>query len=349
MNPVAGAVRVTDRLEAREALRTNLLGSGGQADVRTLDCALIRSVVWALWRRDEGAHILAIMNMALGVTAAMDGEARTAERRAELRDALDELADAGDVIETDHGRWLPAPMRSVDIGGSDRRNLIVGGLPTGALPSGLRIGLTHRGASRIAEGDALCSALGIPGMPIDAWIGVGDGSLDEWADGILKSELGPFTDDGDERISIYDPKRTGFQRNRWTEKFTALSGICLALLTGVFGVRRYRLTEIVGGRIRRCGAALMPGEGRRLMYALDARAGNPVTVRLAGTADSITVTLGNELPAAERRLLSALGMQQPLAEGRFYPQVWHLDRTHERVVRTRFAALGINIIDVPQE
>ena len=59
----------------------------------------------------------------------------------------------------------------------------------------------------------------------------------------------------------------------------------------IFGVREYRIVELKNGSVIAINNSLAPGDVRRLMYALDLKAGKPVEIRMEAKGGSIFFTL----------------------------------------------------------
>lgn len=332
---------MTDAAAAHE-LRRAL--AAPEHDSLARGCALVQSVLWALTRDGLPAHILRILNVAVDI-AAGDGTSDERLIRAQLRDALDELADAGDTVDVGDGRWLPAATREVDLAHKDGTRLFVGGVPTGSLPPHLQAILTAHGPFRRTQGDAARLELDLPTESLEAWADAPSLPLQAWAEPLLDSPLPPYSEPSDgTRFRFYAPAQArpgASQGSRWVDPPPEGFGRLLVERTRVFGAREYRIAELRRSRIESCGAVLLRGEHRRLMYALDDRAGNPVSAKVMRQADSLMLTLWSEVPRAEQRLFAALGDLQERDDDRYYPRAWRFDLSHADFVEVRLRALGI--------
>jgi hypothetical protein len=101
------SARLLPEKEAKE-----LWAESGDADgLHSHHCALLRSCLWALTRQGTPTHVLRLLNLAVDVAAARDGQAPRTDLRDELRQSLEDLADAGDAVSLAEGHWLPAAAR----------------------------------------------------------------------------------------------------------------------------------------------------------------------------------------------------------------------------------------------
>jgi hypothetical protein len=319
------------------------VASGEAVDRLAEDCALARGLLWAMTRGGDPAHVLRMVNAGVDVCGADGGDAERAVR-ARLREALDELAEAGDAIEVGGGHWLPAAVREVAGDASLSTRLLVGGLPTDVLPTHLQAFVDAHGPFRHVHGDALRAELELPTQPLEAWADVPNASLQAWAASLLQSKLPAYSEPPDGgRFRFYSPgaaPRGAVQRARWDER-PPDHGRLLVERRRPTGAREYRIAEVSGRRVERCAAVLLPGEHRRLMYALDERAKNPTRVDVTRADGGLLVVLRSELPWAEQRLFGALGRLLPNASNNCYPRTWRFDLAHEEAVLARLAALCV--------
>lgn len=265
--------------------------------------------------------------------------------RERLREALDELADVGDIIELAGGRWLAAFTRQVALGTETDDRLVVGGVPTSLLPTEQRGLLVHRGALRVTRGDAFGSALSLVDETLESWLGDSPADLEQWARSLLAQELDSYSPEEGARFRVYVPalaRQREPQGFRWREQLGQLDGRFFADRELAFGVRQSRIVEIRDGRIIASGVpSLGGGDRRRLLYALDALARNPtrITVR---TASSLSLVLQSEVPRAERRVFAALG-ELSVPEEKYYPRTWTFRIEHKRTILARLSALRVDL------
>ena len=118
------------------------------------------------------------------------------------------------------------------LGTPDDTRLLVGGLPTSALPNELSAKLRHHGAFRRMAGGLVAKELGLPEESRDSWIGAGPPDIKAWTESVFQGEYEAFTERNDSgRFSIYTPDgaRPGTpQLRRWVDRPEKLSGVFLA-------------------------------------------------------------------------------------------------------------------------
>jgi hypothetical protein len=339
-------VHPVDVNETKRCLAASLVGTE-TADSQSVGAGLLRSLLWAYSRNGDAPYVLRFMNPALDLWMAYRATANEHEAREQLNLILEDLETAGDALALPEGRWLPGPTREVDLATGDGSRLLVGGLPTNVLPRGLRPRISHHGAFRRLRGDLLRPTISLPVETVDSWTG-SPPDLGEWARKILAADLPPYSpneEDADFRIYSGQPCRIGApQSHRWVDRTNqVLPGRYLARRQRVFGAREYRVVEIANGRIVRSGSILLPGEARRLQYAIDTRSGNPVHVKTATDREGLIVYLTSEVPRSEQRLFAALGRLEAPGE-RYYPRVWHFPKERHPLVVSRLHALGAKVV-----
>jgi hypothetical protein len=336
--------------EAARSIRQELVGAI-DCDQLACDSALLRSCVWALTRGERPVHTLKLLNLAIELSpdALLSEEAGVPEeRRSRLRGTLEELSEAGDLVSLANGRWLPAPTRQVPLRTGDDTRLLVGGVPTSALPSELARSIRHHGVFRRVTGDGLSAALALPCEGYESWVGEAPKDLQAWTRAVLDGTYEGFTETNDSgRFSFYAPQiaRPGaLQAKRWVDRPDKLGGRFLARRDLPFGIRQYRAAEIVDGRVVR---VMLPrlgaGDLRRLMYGLDAIAGNPVLVDAELSAKEFVVVLASEVPGPERRLFAALGTLSVPPE-KYYPRTWRFPVQFAAEIRNRLSALEVRLV-----
>jgi hypothetical protein len=268
--------------------------------------------------------------------------------RSRLRNTLNELDGAGDVVSLANGRWLPAPTREVRLGTPDDTRLLVGGMPTSLLPAELSSRVRHHGAFRRTTGGTVATELALPMESRDSWVGVGPADLKTWTQSVFEGDYEAFTEGNDSgRFSIYAPQsaRPGTpQLRRWVDRPEKLSGRFLGRRELPFGMRQYRAVEVVQGRIARLmRLRLGAGDLRRLMYGLDALAKNAVAVEYEISGDEISVILRSEIPRPEQRLFAALG-QLSFPPEKYYPRTWRFPRQYGAEIHARLTSLCIQLV-----
>lgn len=341
MTEYPAGMRVISAEKAGALLLGHLLGALGKTDQLAIDCALLRSCLWTLSGGERPVHSLRLLNLAVEcepVCLSVEKE-DDSQVRLRLRNSLNELEAGGDVVGLANGRWLPAPTREVKLGTPDGTRLLVGGLPTSALPTELSAKLRHHGAFRRMAGGLVAKELGLPEESRDSWIGAGPPDIKAWTESVFQGEYEAFTEGNDSgRFSIYTPDgaRPGTpQLRRWVDRPEKLSGRFLGRRDLPFGMRQHRAVELVQGRIARLQRLrLGTGDLRRLMYGLDALAKNPVTVEYETSSDEISVVLRSEIPRPEQRLFAALG-QLSFPDEKYYPRIWRFPRQYGAEIHSR--------------
>lgn len=341
-------MRLVSTEEASATVREQLVGTP-VCDELAVDCGLLRSCLWALSGGDRPVHSLRLLNLALESSpdAVITGGENDSEIRLRLRGSLNELADAGDVVSLANGRWLPAPTREVRLGTSDGARLLVGGFPTSLLPAELSAKIRHRGAFRRMIGGDLAKDLALRAEPFDSWVGAGPVDVKAWTASVLEGEFEAFTEPNDsQQFRVYAPQsaRPGApQFKRWFDRPEKLSGRFLGRRELSFGMRQYRAVDLVNGRVARLmGLKLATGDVRRLMYGLDALAGNPVLVEYDMRDDDFVLVLASEIPGPEQRFFAALG-ELSFPPEKYYPRTWRFPRLYASEVHSRLTSLGVRL------
>lgn len=335
------------QIVSRDHARARVLKSIGlqpHAPASVVRFEMLRTLVWALTGGRDPVHVLRLLNRALDAALGVADEDLGPEAlRSTLRDALDELAMAGDIAELDGGLWVPAPTRLVSIASRDEA-LLVGGLPTRYLTGVSAAAITRKGPFRFVA-RSMADVLGVPVEEIADWARRPEQPLSEWAAQVLAQRLPEYEEPAEgARIEFYMPQRAPAgapQFKRWYERYGDGSAVGLARRTRAFGSREYRVVEVVSGQVVRSGAALARGEARRLMYALDAEARNCTRARWASAGAGGRLVLNSVLPHAEHRIMAALG-SLTVPEDRLYEQRWDFG-SHGEQVRAVVSELSIQL------
>ena len=325
--------------------------------------ATLRAALWAL--TDAGAtpvYTLRLLNLARHLAGPALGPGQDAsppdddpeygvEPPVTLRDILDELAALGDVARLAGGSWLPAPLRAVPLQHVDRW-LLVGGLPTMLLPHDVRSKVQHRGVARLLPAPVALAASGLRVQTEAAWLQAPDDDIAAWADRILReTPLEPPSDDLAARnLALYRPNRASagaWQHQRWWP-FGPGGNVSRGRFLGRIATRmgrQYLVVDLHDGHVRAAGA--VSGETidvRRMLYALDRLANRPTRIaRFAGPV-SVVYELRSELPAAELRLLRALGGQLTVpSDGNYYPRCWTVWPNLAPRMDRAIQALGVKV------
>lgn len=272
--------------------------------------------------------------------------------RVTLDTVLDDLADHGDLARLPRGYWLPAPLRIVlpeQLGHA----LLIGGMPTPFLPDDERARIDHRGPSRLVRLPMTDWACALPEQPEDAWLRrpVGQKPLSGWASAVLDdASLGlPGTALVGDQVQLYRPDRAGTgatQHARWSSpggSTTREPRRFLARRQTRAG-REYQIVSVQDGKVLEIGDLPASVEVRRLLYGLDAAAGRPTIITQLRAARTVGYEIRSELPAAERRLLRALGGELTVpANGDYYPRCWTVHQDLAPRVERSLRDLGVKV------
>lgn len=327
--------RAITKAEAHCNLTQELTGSES-CDQVAEDCALLRSCTWALTDGVRPVHILRLLNLASTLHFSGGGA------RVQLKEALEELSECGDLAELSSGQWLPAPTREVRLGTADDVRLLVGGFPTSLLSVEQAVQIEHTGPYRRLKGGALSKALHLTSQNLDAWMGHAPGDLLAWTRSTLQGNFERYRSTG-RSIEVYAPELfppSKPQLARWVERTEKLQGTYLSREKLPFGGKRHFVVKIEGGQIR--GNRLMlRADFRRLMYGLDLLAEKSVTVEEVLSPTETSFILKSELPQAEQRFFAVLG-QLTVPEDKYYPRTWKFQKEHAIEIKKRLATLGVS-------
>jgi hypothetical protein len=262
--------------------------------------------------------------------------------RAELREALSALEDAGDLLQLSGGYWCPATARLVAIS-ADGGHLLIGGVPSSLLPiesDAVQYHGPHRHLAKLAP--ELAAAL--PVEEFASWSRVPNVTLQEWNRDMTESlERQPYSPMSAEAFEFYVPasSRPGTpQFRRWSDSAGNTTGTLLARRMRLYGAREYRLVDVRAGRI--VGACDLQGvDVRRLMYARDLVARNAVRARRLQVGERAEWLFTSELPRAEQRTFAAFGTLT-IPDDRPFERRWAFSR-NEEVALGMLRELGITL------
>lgn len=281
---------------------------------------LLRSTVWSMATADSKAHVNRVLGTALSAWQLLSPRTNLSEEalRGELREALASLEDAGDLIELSGGYWAPAAVRLVKLP-NGAGYFLVGGIPTALLL--LEDGaIQFHGPHRHLATPTARIAAALPHEDLKSWAGLPELSLRDWSRTLLESlERTPYTPRTNDGFEFYLPAKCKLgtsQFFRWSESAGDTTGTLLARRLRMYGAREYRLVDVSAGEIIRA-CDLLDVDVRRLMYALDLQAGNPVRARLVRVRDQTEWLFTSELPRAEQRTFAAFGSLRIPDERRF--------------------------------
>lgn len=330
------------RPEAVAALRRAL--SLGSCPASASRFEILRAAVWSIAAPGSKAHVSRVLGTALATWRMLAERQTPGEEalRAELREALTILEDAGALVELSGGYWAPATARFVEL--PDRAGyLLVGGVPSAVLPlEGYEIQFhgPHRYLSTLPQ--ELTPV--IPVESLASWARLPSSPLLAWARELFESlERQPYLPASAEAFEFYAPERSKLrvpQFLRWSEGPGDASTTMLARRTRLYGAREYRLVEVRAGRIISvCDTHDV--DVRRLMYALDRAAKNPVRARRIGEGLPAEWLFESELPRAEQRTFAAFGTLS-IPDDRPFQRRWTFVR-HEETALALLHSLGVDL------
>jgi hypothetical protein len=266
--------------------------------------------VWSLAAPSKKVHINRILNAALPIWSLGSGRVGVSEEtlRAELREGLVILEDAGDLVELSNGYWVPATSRFVELPGGTAY-LLIGGVPSALLQIDQNV-IQYHGPYRYLERLPVELAALFPIEAHESWARLPPGSLQEWAQDVFDSlDRQPYSPTNSESFEYYlpDSVRQGIpQFRRWSESAGHTNTTRLARRVRLYGTREYRLVDVRSGKIVSV-CELQDIDVRRLMYALDQKAKNPVHARQLRLDHPPEWLFTSELPRAEQRTFAAFG------------------------------------------
>lgn len=321
------------------------LGSCSVSDSRF---EILRATVWSLAAPSRSAYVSRVIGTAVPTWRLLSDRSTVSEEilRAELREALTTLQDVGDLLEFSGGYWSPATTRLVAL--PDGSHLLVGGVPTEWLLDGSDV--EHHGPFRCLTVVPATVASALPIEEFASWARMPTLPLEAWARDVIDSlERAPYSPSTSEAFEFYMPESCQFgapQFKRWTESAGSTTATLLARRRRLYGAREFRLVDVRSGRI--AGACeLHDTDARRLMYAFDLFAKNPIRALAQRVDGRVEWRLTSALPRSEQRMFAALGTSSTPTD-RPYEKRWTFVR-NEELALDMLRALGIQVAQRPRE
>lgn len=318
-----------------------------QALLPAAAASALRSAVWAgtgaeAEGRDlEGVHVTRVMNLASRLLRPLKPDSAGDSFIRDLcRDALSDLGRLGDLVRIAGGRWLPAPLRAVQLRASNEW-MLIGGLPS----SRLRIAipdLRHVGFVRVSD----APPSGMYRQSLGEWLDKPTPGLSDWLDRLIASANWLPFDSPDADFEVYVPRKGDFQTQRWQD-FTrrAPNGIALIRRRRASPEGTFLLARFNRGRLTDTFSLSSAVDSRRVCYAFDARSALPTQARFDMLDEaSLLITLRDSLPTPEFRLFTALAIVMPNEDGHLYPRRWRVRREHALELIEALRGLGIDLV-----
>jgi hypothetical protein len=338
-----GSVELQSRTQAIETLKDSM---NVDACCLSRECQfeLLRSAVWGLSAPLSHVHISRVINSTLASWKLLSDFTTGAEEvfRRDIREAMSVLEAAGDLIELGKGYWTSATTRTVCLPNTSSR-LIVGGLPCSLfyMPrDAIRFHGPHRHIASI-NGPI---ATAIPSESFNSWVKLPEGTLRAWSSTHVEAlQLSTYNPNSSDPFEFYIPqfaKRYSPQFKRWYGNAKLSTGRYIARRRRVYGANEFRLVELKSGQITK-SCELEPVDVRRLMYAYDFQANNPVRVKVSQHQTNSEWLFSSELPLPEQRAFSAIG-KLVIPGDRPYLRRWSFPNNDD-MVRSLVSALGMEI------
>lgn len=250
-------------------------------------------------------------------------------------DVLKSLAELGDMVGLEGGKWLVSPPHAVWAG--DGLAVLLGGGPMEVLPRAVAASAWVSGRGRLVE-PAVCEGWADLWDAKD-WIGAPAEGLVAWSVRLLAEAAARLTDAPNDMGETF-----AYLRSRWVRlaELPADEGGLLLFRERVGQGNSYFVGELARKRIRRL-SAIGASDARRLRFYLDAQANRPVRVRATTASQGlVTLRLARALPEREARVL-LLGWRFPSPEGE-HPGVTHHVFPVETLPIVRRAFEGLKIV-----
>ncbi|WP_230632417.1 hypothetical protein [Chromobacterium violaceum] len=246
---------------------------------------------------------------------------------------LDSLAELGDMVRLEGGRWLVAPAYAVQAG--DGLAVLLGGGPMEVLPQTMAVSARAAGRVRLVETTACVGWADL--WDADEWIGAPAEGLEAWSVRLLAETAARLTDAPNDM-----GETSAYLLREWVRlvDLPADKGGLLLCRSRIGQASSYFIGEFIRGRLRRLSAIGSP-DARRLRFHLDAQSNRPIRVKASVSKGLAKLRLVRRLPEREARVL-LLGWQVPVPEGEHPGVTYHVFPLEMlSIVRRAFEGLGI--------
>ncbi|WP_212045211.1 hypothetical protein [Burkholderia cenocepacia] len=256
-----------------------------------------------------------------------------------VMEVLDSLAELGDMVRLEGGKWLTAPIHAVRV--DDGLAVLLGGGPLGTLPRSIASTARATGRVRFVEQTTCESFMDL--WEADEWICAPTEGLELWSAKLMGEATARLTDAPNDMGETHV-----YLRREWVRLAdVAVSAKELLLCRSRAGQAfSYFVGEFIRGRLRRL-SAIASYDARRLRFQLDVQANRPIKVATTTSKGLVKLRLVRRLPEKEARVL-LLGWQVPSPEGE-HPGAVHYVFPEEvlPIIRKSFKGLGIVLYERP--
>lgn len=245
---------------------------------------------------------------------------------------LDSLAELGDMIRLEGGKWLTAPLHAIRT--DNKMAILLGGDPAYVLSTGI---ITKSiGRVRLVEQDACEGRAEL--WDAGEWIGAPVEGNALWSSKLLAKTQSKFTDAPNDI-----GEATAYVQGKWIN-FSELPSyenkilLCKIFIGTSFS---YFLGEFVAGRLRKMSSIESSDDVRRLRFHLDTKENCSLKVRIKMSHGLARLRLTRRLPRRESKAL-LLGWRESAPEGE-HPGITHHVFPEQilPIVRSAFEGLGI--------
>lgn len=249
---------------------------------------------------------------------------------------LDSLAELGDMIRLEGGKWLTSPLHAVRT--DNKMAILLGGDPTYVLSTGMDTRVVGR--VRLVEQE-ICEGMAEL-WDANEWIGAPVEGNEIWSSKLLDKTISRFTDAPNDV-----GEATAYIRGKWIH-FPELPPhgkkihLCRTFIGTGFS---YFLGEFVAGRLWRMSSIESSDDVRRLRFYLDMKENCQLKVKIKTSHGLARLRLVRRLPRRESKVL-LLGWRDSGPEGEHPGVTYHVfPEEVVPIVVSAFEGLGIILVN----